>query len=134
MRGPFHKSMPVDRDKLITFLLIDAVNDDLRGLWELSSLVEQYFEEHGLGTLDEHALTQAALQLCHDDLVRLELVSSYGLDTIRELSHDTDAVILCERANWFDRTSKQIYAATIVDADKSIALENRLWKELGNDE
>ncbi|MBL7952945.1 MAG: hypothetical protein JNM62_14645 [Flavobacteriales bacterium] len=117
------------REKLISFLLVDAINDDTRFLSELRFDLSLPYEgiEANITLID---VRKGLAVLFAEDYVYMELVTDPEMLVLRELDIPSAVENLTNEDNWSSLENGRAYAISTKDGKRSIQLENALYNEL----
>lgn len=119
----------MDKQKLIMFLLLDAVNDDKRVLYELRyDLAMPYAIDASMIKFSD--VSNALSALCAQGYVTLELVTEPAWQIVEEVEQDKVGGLLDNPDNWTILENNLAYTVSTKDESKTIQLENALYDEL----
>ena len=119
----------IDKQKLIMFLLVDAVNDDTRGLYELRYDQSVPYEIVA-GEIKHGEVSEVLKNLVADGYFALELVTEPAWEIVEEIEPTKAGRILDDPANWGFLDNDRAYTVTTKDGSRTIQLEKVLYDEL----
>ena len=114
----------------IKFILIDSINDDVQGIYELNNYVKKYYSEIDTQNENEFIYGQILAELVAENYVRVIKMTNPNFEKIESLEKEIGQKIVLEKSNWTDYQNEWIYGIESVDVEKSVELENKLYEKI----
>ncbi|MDX2361775.1 MAG: hypothetical protein QNK23_13280 [Crocinitomicaceae bacterium] len=120
--------MASKQEQHIKFIIVDAINDDIRGLYELNYALDPFYPkiDHEIELHKKNVL----INLIREGLISLVRMSDPKFEEIERFDNEESMLILSNRDNWALADRDWLYGIVSNDYDKTIALENELYKEI----
>lgn len=91
----------------IKFLLIDSINDDVQGLYELNNSVNMYYQESALE--NDFVRGEILLELITEKYVRVVKMTNPEFEVIEIVENETVRNIALDKSNWTNYQNDWIY-------------------------
>jgi len=114
----------------IKFLLIDSINDDVQGIYELNNSVKKYYSESDTQTGSEFVCGKILSELIADNYIRVIKMTNPEFEKIESIENGIGQKIVMDKSNWAEYQNEWIYGVESVDIEKSVELENELYKKI----
>ena len=114
----------------IKFLLIDSINDDVQGFYELNKSVRKYYSESDTQNGIEFVCGKILSELIADNYVRVIKMTNPEFEKIESIENGNGQKVVMNKSNWTEYQNDWIYGIESVDVEKSIELENELYKKI----
>ena len=114
----------------IKFLLIDSINDDVQGFYELNKSVRKYYSESDTQNGTEFVCGKILSELIADNYVRIIKMTNPEFEKIESIENGNGQKVVMNKSNWTEYQNDWIYGIESVDVEKSIELENELYKKI----
>lgn len=116
------------RKKHIKFLIVDSINDDLQGLYEINWVVNSYYPKLNTDIIRQR--NNALIELLTHDLVKIVWMSNPKFEVMKALDMDAALKVIENNDNWINFDLDCIYGVMSSDTVKTIQLENDLYHEI----
>ena len=124
------KKMNSEKIEHIKFILIDSINDDVQGIYELSNSVKKYYTESDTQIGNEFVCGIILSELIADNYVRVIKMTNPGFKKIESIENGIGQKIAMDKSNWTEDQNEWIYGIESVELEKSIELEIELYKKI----
>ncbi|MEP7197841.1 MAG: hypothetical protein ABI851_15080 [Saprospiraceae bacterium] len=114
----------------IKFILIDSINDDVQGIYELKNSVKKYYSEIEAQNENEFIFGQILAELIAENYVRVIKMTNPDFEKIESLEKGIGQKIVLDKLNWTDYQNEWVYGIESVDVKKSVELENKLYEKI----
>ena len=114
----------------IKFILIDSINDDVQGIYELNNSVRKYYSESDTQDGTEFLCGKILSELIADNYVRVIKMTNPEYEKIESLENGIGQEIALDKTNWSEYQNEWIYGIESLNLEKSIKLENELYKKI----
>jgi hypothetical protein len=114
----------------IKFILIDSINDDVQGIYELNDSVKNYYSESDTQVGTEFVCGKILSELITDNYVRVIKMTNPEFEKIESIENGIGQKIVMDKSNWTEYQSEWIYGIESLDIEKSVKLENELYKKI----
>jgi len=122
--------MNSEKTEHIKFILIDSINDDVQGLYELDWAVKNYYTESDTQIGNEFVCGKLLSELIADNYVRVIKMTNPEFKKIELIENGIGQKIAMDKSNWTDYQNEWIYGIESVELEKSIELENELYEKI----
>ena len=122
--------MNLEKIEHIKFILIDSINDDVQGIYELNNSVKNYYSESDIQAGTEFVCGKILSELIADNYVRVIKMTNPEFEKIESIESGIGQKIVMDKSNWTEYQNEWIYGIESIDLKKSIELENRLYKKI----
>jgi hypothetical protein len=124
------KKMNLEKIEHIKFILIDSINDDVQGIYELNNSVKKYYSESDTQAETEFVCGKILSELIAENYVRVIKMTNPEFKKIESIENGIGQKIVMDKSNWTEYQSEWIYGIESLDIDKSIGLEKELFKKI----
>ncbi|QNK78266.1 hypothetical protein H7F37_04055 [Winogradskyella sp. PAMC22761] len=114
----------------IKFILIDSINDDIQGMYELNYAVKKYYSELETQNGTEFVCGKILSELISENYVRIVKMTNPEFKVIESLETEIGLKIASDKTNWTEYEKEWIYGIESVDVKKSVELENKLYEKI----
>ena len=114
----------------IKFILIDSINDDIQGIYELNYAVKKYYSELESQNGTEFVCGKILSELISENYVRVVKMTNPEFKTIESIETEIGLKIVSDKTNWTEYENEWIYGIESVDVKKSVELENKLYEKI----
>ncbi|WP_420551286.1 hypothetical protein [Tenacibaculum aiptasiae] len=114
----------------IKFILIDSINDDIQGIYELNNSVKKYYSESDTQIGNEFVCGKILSELIAHNYVRVIKVTNPEFKKLESLENEIGQKIVLEKSNWTEYQNEWVYGIESVKLKKSIELEKELYKKI----
>lgn len=124
------KKMNSEKNEHIKFILIESINDDVQGIYELNNSVKNYYSESDNQAGTEFVNGKILSELIADNYVRVIKMTNPEFEKIESIENGIGQKIVMDKSNWTEYQNEWIYGIESVDIKKSVELENELYKKI----
>lgn len=114
----------------IKFILIDSINDDIQGIYELNSAVKKHYSELEPQNGTEFVCGKVLSELICENYVRVVKMTNPEFKIIESIETEIGLKIASNKTNWTEYENEWIYGIESVDLKKSFELENKLYEKI----
>lgn len=114
----------------IKFILIDSINDDVQGIYELNNSVKKYYSESETQDGTEFVCGKILSELIAENYVRVIKMTNPEFEKIESIENEIGQKIALDKSNWTEYQNEWIYGIESVNVEKSVELENELYKKI----
>ncbi|NRD21533.1 hypothetical protein HNV08_15870 [Winogradskyella eckloniae] len=114
----------------IKFILIDAINDSIQGIYELHNSVKKYYPELETKNVTDFVCGKILSELIADNYVRVFKMTNPEFEKIESINNEIGQKIASEKTNWTEYQNDWIYGVESVNLKKSVELENKLFEKI----
>ena len=114
----------------IKFILIDAINDDIQGMYELHNSVKKYYPQLETQNGTVFIFGKILSEMIADNYVRVFKMTNPEFEKFESINNEIGQKIVSEKNNWTEYQNYWIYGIENVDVKKSIELENNLYERI----
>jgi len=114
----------------IKFILIDSINDDIQGVYELNNAVKKYYTELDTQNKTEFVCGKILCELISENYVRVLKMTNPEFKKIESIETKIGLKIVLDKANWTECQNEWIYGIESVDLKKSVKLEYKLFEKI----
>ncbi|WP_420573073.1 hypothetical protein [Kordia sp.] len=122
--------MNSDKIEHIRFILIDSINDDIQGVYDLNNSVRKYYSESATQNGTEFICGKILSELIADKYVRVIKMTNPGFKKIKSIENEIGQKIVMDKSNWTEYQNEWIYGIESINFEKSVELENELYKRI----
>ena len=124
------KKMNSEKIEHIKFILIDSINDDVQGIYELNNSVRKYYSDSDTQIGNEFVCGKILTELIADNYVRVIKMTNPEFEKIESIENGIGQKVVTDKSNWTEYQNEWIYGIESVDIEKSVELENELFKNI----
>ncbi|PQJ82689.1 hypothetical protein [Polaribacter glomeratus] len=114
----------------IKFILIDAINDDIQGIYELNNSVKKYYPELETQNGTVFVCGKILSELIADNYVGVFKMTNPKFEKIESINNEIGQKIASDKTNWTEYQNEWIYGIESVNVKKSVELENVLYQKI----
>ena len=114
----------------IKFILIDSINDDIQGIYELNISVKKYYPELETQNGTEFVCGKALSELITENYVRVIKMTNPEFQEIESFNKEIGKEIALDKTNWTEYQNEWIYGIESMNVEKSVELEKELYKKI----
>lgn len=114
----------------IKFILIESINDDIQGMYELFNSVKKVYPEFEIQNEAEFVSGKILSELIKENYVRILKITNPKFEKIESIENSIAQKIVLDKINWIEYQNDWIYGVESVNLEESIALENKLYEKL----
>lgn len=114
----------------IKFILIDSINDDTQGIYELNYAVKKYYSELESQNGTEFVCGKILSELISENYVRVVKMTNPEFKLIEPIETEIGLKIASDKTNWTEYDNEWIYGIKSVDLKKSVELEKKLYEKI----
>lgn len=114
----------------IKFILIDAINDNIQGMYELNNSVKKYYPELETQNGTDFVCGKILSELIAENYVKVFKMTNPEFEKIETINNKIGLKIASDKTNWIEYENEWIYGIESVDLKKSVELENKLYEKI----
>ncbi|GGG46655.1 hypothetical protein [Bizionia arctica] len=114
----------------IKFILIDAINDNIQGMYELNNSVKKYYPELETQNGTDFVCGKILSELIAENYVKVFKMTNPEFEKIETINNKIGLTIASDKTNWIEYENEWIYGIESVDLKKSVELENKLYEKI----
>ena len=116
------------QEKHIKYLIVDSINDDLQGMYEINAAVNAHYSSSNIEIIRQR--NNALQELVNNNLVKIVWMTNPKFEILNELEKDEALKAITKNENWITFERDCIHGVYSTDLVETIQLENDLYKEI----
>ena len=114
----------------IKFILIDSINDDVQGIYELNWAVKNHYSELEFLNGKDFLCGKVLVELISENYVKVIKMTNPEFKEIESLEMEIGKIVVMDKNNWTEYQNDWIYGIETLNEKKSIELENKLYEKI----